>query len=164
MKAMPTKRPPLTHVKEKGEWGEIAFQAKALALGLSVAKPNGDNQPFDFIVTNQAGGMFRVQVKSGWAKDRVGYPIRCQWRNRGFGDSAQDLFAVYIAPHDAWYIFPANVMGPNQFPRFYPHMPPNYGPNEKWRNRWSLLTGDPLDDTREVGLTIHAAADPGSKK
>ncbi len=30
---MPSKhRPPLTHVKEKGEWGEIAFQAKALAL------------------------------------------------------------------------------------------------------------------------------------
>lgn len=155
----PPKRPPLSHPKEKGEWGEIAFQAKALALGLSVAKPNGDNQPFDFLVSTLDGRISRVQVKSGWRKDRVGYPIRCNWRNRGFGDSERDIFAVYIAPHDAWYIFPANVMGSNEFPRFYPHMPADYGPNEKWRHRWSLITGDPMDDTREVGLTIHAAAE-----
>ncbi len=151
------KRPPLTHVKEKGEWGEIAFQAKALALGLSVAKPNGDNQPFDFIVTNANGKMFRVQVKTGFCLTNSAYPIRCKRHDRAYSPNDLDIVAIYIAPHDAWYLLPRKAIPPNGFPRFYPHK--GEGAYEKWRNRWSLITGDPADDTREVGLTIHAAAD-----
>lgn len=30
---------------------------------------------------------------------------------------------------------------------------------EKYRDAWSLLTGDPEDDIRTLGFTIYAAAD-----
>ncbi len=159
METMPPKRPPLTHVKEKGEWGEIAFQAKALALGLSVAKPNGDNQPFDFIVTTRLGKMLRVQVKSAWTCLRRRFMVRLQ---RYLGREKRgdvDMFAVYVAPYDAWYILPPEAIPGSGYPRFYPSVPGSRAMTEQYRNRWSLITGDPADDLREAGLTIHAAAE-----
>ncbi len=158
----PKRHAPLTHSKDKGEWGELAFQAKALALGLSVTKPNGDNQPFDFHVTSKLG-TFRIQVKSTWklAKNRYCSLIQPKRLNPASGF---DYVVVYIAPMDVWYIMPARAIPEHGYPYFFPHDPDRDGPYEKYRNRWSLLTGDPLDDTREVGLTIHAAADPGDGK
>ena len=155
----PKQRPPLTHVKEKGEWGEIAFQAKALALGLSVAKPNGENQPFDFIVTTREGKMLRVQVKSAWTTMERRFVVRLK-RCLGKYDCADiDIIAAYIVPWDTWYILPASAIPSCGYAHFYPHVPGSRSAMEKYRNRWSFLTGDPEDDTRDHGLTIHAAAD-----
>lgn len=149
---------PLSHVKDKGEWGEVAFRAKALALGLRVATPSGENQPYDLIVTNTFGKLLRVQIKTGWCTHHGSYPIRCMRHNRAYGKNDMEVVAIYIAPHDAWYVMPPSAIPPGGFPKFYPHKPGHAGRNEKWRNRWSLITGDPEDDTRDHGLTIHAAA------
>jgi len=36
--------------KKRGELAELAFILKAASLGLAVAKPYGDSEPYDFIV------------------------------------------------------------------------------------------------------------------
>lgn len=161
---MPPKRPPLSHAKDKGEWGEIAFQAKALALGLSVSQPNGDNQPFDFIVTTRQGKLARLQIKTCFAIVNGAFHARARRSSRAYRAQEVDFFAIYIAPMDIWYIMPSNAVPTHGYPAFFPHRPDHPGPFEKYRSRWSLLTGDPEDDTRDHGLTIHAAADDGSTR
>lgn len=49
--------------KERGEWAELCFMAKAAGLGMGVSKPLGDSRRYDVLV--EAGGrILRVQVKS----------------------------------------------------------------------------------------------------
>lgn len=49
--------------KRLGELAELAFMCKAASLGFGVAKPYGDSDRFDFIVSCD-GRLWRVQVKS----------------------------------------------------------------------------------------------------
>lgn len=49
--------------KTVGEIGELAFLYRAHLEGLSVSRPYGDNQPYDFIVDNGIT-LNKVQVKS----------------------------------------------------------------------------------------------------
>jgi hypothetical protein len=147
------------HRKTKGEWAELAFIAKATTLGLIVCKAYGENQPFDFIVYSRGGGAVRVQVKSAWARTRVGYHVRARRCTRGYHPGELDYFVILIPPEDAWYIFPADAVPRGGFAMFYPHRPGSQGRMEKYRDAWHLLTGDPADDTRSLGLTIHASAE-----
>jgi len=49
--------------KERGEWVELCFMAKAAGLGMGVSKPLGESRRYDVLV--EAGGkIHRVQVKS----------------------------------------------------------------------------------------------------
>ena len=51
--------------KQLGEIAEAEFIAKAVGMGLVVAKPWGDSEPYDFIVNPKKSFYFwRVQVKS----------------------------------------------------------------------------------------------------
>ena len=144
--------------KAKGELIEMAFQLKASALGLAVSKPYGDNQPFDFTVYTLRTGSMRVQVKSGWSRWRIGFKVKPYRSGRGPGDG-YDFLVVYIPPHDAWYIIPADDLRDCTMAYFYPHRRKTRGRFEGFRDAWHLLTGDHSDDTRLIGLTIHANAD-----
>jgi hypothetical protein len=146
------------HRKTKGEWAELAFIIRATTLGLIACKAYGENQPFDFIVYSQRRGAARIQVKSGWTQTNGGYHVRARRCTRGYRPGELDYFVVLIPPEDAWYIFPAHVVPRGGFAMFYPHRPGSRGRFEKYRNAWHLLTGDPADDTRSLGLSIHASA------
>ncbi len=146
------------HHKTKGEWAELAFLVKATGLGLTVCKAYGENQPFDFIVYSNSGGSLRIQIKSGWARSNGGYHVRARRCTRGYRPGELDYFVVLIPPEDAWYIFPAEAIPRGGFAMFYPHRPGSVGRFEKYRNAWHLLTGNPADDTRSLGLSIHASA------
>ena len=61
--------------KRKGELSELAFLYKAASLGFGVAKPYGDSERFDFIVSSRHR-LWRVQVKSSYTAGRRGYAIR----------------------------------------------------------------------------------------
>jgi hypothetical protein len=147
------------HRKTKGEWAELAFIAKATALGLTACKAYGENEPFDFIVYSKRGGAVRIQVKSAWTMTNGGYHVRARRCTRGYRPGELDYFVVLIPPEDAWYIFPAAAVPRGGFVAFYPHRPGSHGHFEKYRNAWHLLTGDPADDTRTLGLCIHASAE-----
>lgn len=160
MKSEDADKPKLTHCKTKGEYAEAAFNVKALALEISVSTPNGENQPFDFLVTTKKGRIFKVQIKSGWKISVNGcYYVRARRSTGAYKPGDLDFLVVYIAPEDAWYVLPAKEIPPHGYPSFYPHKPGHTGKYEKFRNRWSLMTGERADDTRYLGLTIHAAAD-----
>ncbi|HEV8525329.1 MAG TPA: group I intron-associated PD-(D/E)XK endonuclease, partial [Terriglobales bacterium] len=62
--------------KAQGELAEIRFLLKAASQGLVVAKPWGDNLPFDFLV-GRGSRYFRVQVKSSAARHCRGYHLCC---------------------------------------------------------------------------------------
>src|SRR6266566_7076034 len=63
--------------KQRGEWVEMLFMARASREGLQVSKPYGDSAAYDFIV--ESGALCsRVQVKSTRSRFEKGF--RCNLR------------------------------------------------------------------------------------
>ena len=96
--------------KRLGERAETAFLAKVAGLGFGVAKPWGDSDRYDFIV-DAGGRLWRVQVKSA---HRVGadggYSFRLFGHSVGaYREDEIDVLICYLAPEDAWYVFPPEV-------------------------------------------------------
>ena len=95
--------------KERGEWAELRFMARAAERGFRVSKPWGDSARYDY--TLETGERFvRVQVKSTTYRYRGAY--QCMFdRSRGQRYTAEevDFFAVFVIPEDVWYILPAKV-------------------------------------------------------
>ena len=140
----------------KGELVESIFCAKAQALGLEVSKPMGENHAFDFHVESRRLGTFRVQVKSAWMLVPRGpyiINLKHRWRDRR---SWFDVLVVYIARLDLWYVIPNSAIN-HIYLRLYPHSNNRRAKYEAYREGWRTLTGDVHDDTRRIGLEIHAA-------
>ncbi|MBZ5723159.1 MAG: hypothetical protein LAO03_22705 [Acidobacteriia bacterium] len=95
--------------KERGEWAELRFMARAAEQGFRVSKPWGDSARYDY--TLEIGDRFvRVQVKSTIYRYRGAY--QCMFdRSRGQRYTAEevDFFAVFVIPEDVWYILPAEL-------------------------------------------------------
>jgi len=98
--------------KNLGELAELAFMRKAASMGFAVAKPWGDSDRYDVIVS--FGKMFwRVQVKSVVFTHISKHSYR--FKTTGGGNSTYsadeiDFLVAYIFPKHAWYIFPATVV------------------------------------------------------
>jgi hypothetical protein len=68
--------------KERGEWAEARFVARAAELMFRVAKPWGDSAPYDLMVERD-GLIYRVQGKSTMRRMKgCSFPCRCR-RGRG---------------------------------------------------------------------------------
>ncbi len=145
--------------KSQGEWVEMVFMVKAASLGLAVSQPFGDSQPYDVIITTRTGRTVRVQLKSAWRKIDGRYHARMWKCGRAYHSWEVQFFVVYIPPEDAWYVIPFRRVHQKML-RFYPHHAEGRGRYEEYRDAWRLITGDPADDHRGLGFTIHAAADP----
>jgi hypothetical protein len=98
--------------KNLGELAELAFMRKAASMGFAVAKPWGDSDRYDVIVS--FGKMFwRVRVKSVVFTHISKRSYR--FKTTGGGNSTYsadeiDFLVAYIFPKHAWYIFPATVV------------------------------------------------------
>src|SRR5947209_1212948 len=92
--------------KQRGEWVEMLFMARASREGLQVSKPYGDSAAYDFIV--ESGALcLRIQVKSTSSRYQNGF--RCNLRasmGRRYKLNSFDFAAVHVIPVDAWYIIP----------------------------------------------------------
>lgn len=123
--------------KQRGEWAELRFMARASEHGLSVSKPWGDSCRYDFIV-EYAGTFVRVQVKSTVCLKRNSYAYHINGRPYTRGEI--DFLAIYVIPKNVWYIFPADVI--SKFTRnviLSPHMKVSkYG---AYIEAWHLLRG-----------------------
>lgn len=103
----------IVNPKERGEWAELRFMARAAEEGFRVSKPWGDSARYDFAV--EANGRFlRIQVKSSIFRSGSGY--RCSIQPTGHNGASRryttdqvDFFAAYIIPEDVWYILPAEI-------------------------------------------------------
>ncbi len=58
--------------KERGEWVELQFMARAVRLGFKVSKPWGDSSPYD-VGVESGSRILRVQVKSTDYRTGTGY-------------------------------------------------------------------------------------------
>jgi hypothetical protein len=97
--------------KERGEWVELQFMARAVRLGFKVSKPWGDSSAYD--VGIEAGErILRVQVKSTDCRTQYGY--LCQFKpgagSKPYTLKRVDFFAAYVIPEDVWYVIPAGVL------------------------------------------------------
>ncbi len=84
-------------LKARGEWVEMAFNAKVAALGLSVSKPYGDN-PASALYP----GLFGIQVwpETVRASHSQWDQYRCAWRHLS-GDPADDNRLLDLTIHAA---------------------------------------------------------------
>ena len=93
------------HAKERGEWGELCFMARAAEHGLRVTKPWGESAPYDFAIEYN-GHFLRVQVKCT-SKKRLQSYVCSVSSNRGpYSSDEIDFVAAYIIPTNTWYILP----------------------------------------------------------
>lgn len=127
-------------VKRRGEIAELAFLLKAISLGFGVAKPWGDSDRFDFILTCRLL-LWRVQVKSAWC----GPPYRIKGSgvsNIPYTVNEIDFVAGYIIPEDLWYILPLAALGSRKVLNINPHL--RSSPFNGYRDAWGLFrAGDP---------------------
>ena len=98
--------------KERGEWAEMRFMARAAEHGFHVSKPWGESSRYDFAL--EANGRFlRIQVKSTTFRSRNAYKCAIQPRgdfSRRYTSEQLDFFAAYVIPEDVWYILPAEIV------------------------------------------------------
>ena len=94
--------------KERGEWAESVFIARAKEQGLPVSKPQGDSTSFDCVV-GRPGKFAAVQVKSTIAELESGKGYICSTcsSHKTYRAGAFDFLAAYVIPEDVWYIVPA---------------------------------------------------------
>jgi hypothetical protein len=135
--------------KERGEWAELCFMARAAGLGLGVLKPYGDSGRYDVAVEN-GGRILRVQVKSTIYCRRGGeYSLNVMGPGRKrYAAGTVDFFAVFVIPLGEWYIIPYEAMGKRLTLHFRPG-----SKRSKWtgyREAWDLLSV----------IEIQACADP----
>ena len=126
--------------KAQGELVEIRFLLEATSQGLEVAKPWGDNLPYDFLV-GRNGCFHRVQVKSTRSRVYRGYQvITVHSKAKPYTAREVDFLAAYTIPEPAWYLIPVEEIAGKQAIVLFPRQPPTRGGRfERYREAWHLL-------------------------
>jgi PD-(D/E)XK endonuclease len=126
--------------KQRGEWAEMCFMARAAAHGLCVTKPYGDSAQYDFIIEHQ-GHFLRVQVKSTKRKRKDHYCCNVLTSCKPYKLSQIDFVAAYVIPLDIWYIIPVRAF----CGRWYIHLSPDLKSSKygQYREAWDLLRAKP---------------------
>ncbi len=133
--------------KELGEFAKAEFLRTALKMGMAVTKPWGESQGYDFIV-DAAGKLTRVQVKAAFRRGKQGgYSLRTYRSSMECYTAKEiDALAGYVAPEEAWYLFPVRVVGRVRSLKLFPGSK-NPGSKkkrskfERWREAWWVVTG-----------------------
>ena len=128
--------------KERGEWAELCFMARAAQEGLKVSKPYGDSASYD-VGVEYNGRFLRVQVKSTIYQRRgiESYSLNVHGpRRQLYPQGSVDFFAVYLIPIDAWYIIPFDDIRGN----FSLHFTAGSKRQkyQRYREAWHLLRDD----------------------
>jgi hypothetical protein len=130
--------------KQRGELAEIAFLYKASNLGFGVAKPWGDNQRYDFILS-RGERLWQVQVKSTTRVSRRGYTVsthKSSMRERiAYTPKEIDILVAYIVPREIYYVIPASAVQGLTTLCLYPSgTRKGAGHFEQYREAWHLMT------------------------
>jgi len=128
--------------KELGEFAEAEFLRAVLKMGMAVTKPWGESQGYDFIV-DAAGKLTRVQVKAAFRRGKQGgYSLRTYRSSMECYTAKEiDALAGYVAPEEAWYLFPVRVVGRVRSLKLFPGSKKKRSKFEKWREAWWVVTG-----------------------
>ncbi len=131
--------------KERGEWVELQFMARAVRNGFKVSKPWGDSSAYD-VGIESGERILRVQVKSTDCRTQYGY--LCQFKpnahSKPYTLKQVDFFAAYVIPEDVWYLIPAAVLLRGKKKKALTLLPerprhPERYKCEGYREAWGLL-------------------------
>jgi len=158
---MKKKRRPriIKNKKQRGEWAEMQFMARAAEEGFSVSKPWGESRGFD-VVVERKGEILSVQVKSTINLFDGGYYCHVGAGHGGYPPGAFDFLAAYVIVEDAWYIIPEKVVRGMQSISLFPRS--DDAKYEPYREAWKLLRGGPdpgVAEQPEQGAGGGAAAE-----
>jgi hypothetical protein len=128
--------------KELGEFAEAEFLRTVLKMGMAVTKPWGESQGYDFIV-DVKGRLTRVQVKAAFRRGRQGgYSLRAYRSSKEcYTPEEIDALAGYVAPEEAWYLFPVRVVQKVRSLKLFPGSRKKRSKFEKWREAWWVIGG-----------------------
>jgi hypothetical protein len=150
--ALKTSGMKIRNPKQRGEWAELRFMAKAAEFGFKLSKPFGESAPYD-VVIDLGDRLVRVQVKCTYnrprrprSKNKHGMFVvllRPYARHHPYQLSDFEYLAVYIIPKDVWYVIPVAVallrgsicVRPGDRGNKY----------ERYREAWHLLRERPAD-------------------
>jgi len=131
--------------KRQGELAELAFMSKAASLGFGVAKPYGDSERFDFILS-WGRRLWRVQVKSTRTAKRGVYEISahgCWGAHDIYTKDEIDFIVAYVVPEDTCYVIPIEATQGRKRLCLHPNVPRRACYKyEKYREAWWLLKPD----------------------
>jgi len=140
-----SQEPPLcSDPKRKGEMAELAFLCKAAGMGFGVAKPYGDSERFDFIVSS-GRRLWRVQVKSTYKADKRGYHVHAYSGGKKscleiYSADDVDWIVAYLVSENAWYVIPIKAVDGRNTLYFYPNGSRRASCRyEKYREAWWLM-------------------------
>ena len=136
-------RPRRVTGKRLGEMAEAAFVAKVTEMGIGVANPWGDSDPYDFI-THGGGRLWKVQVKSAHRAGKDGgYSIRSHGHAlKAYRADEIDVLVAYIVPESVWYVLPVRVVQRLRSLKLYPGSRRQRSKYEKYREAWGRMTGN----------------------
>ena len=124
--------------KQRGEWAELCFMARAADRGLNVSRPHGDSASYDVGVESN-GRFLRVQVKSTTYERRGQYTCNIVGPKRErYGRGKLDFFAIYLVPLDVWYIIPYAMAEKNASLNLTPRKGRKFS---RYMEAWNLLRG-----------------------
>ena len=136
-------------MKRRGSLYEQTFFTEALARNLEVFTPLGDYLPQDCLVMNQAGKIFKVQIKG--TKDKV-FDKSNKGQGRYMVTTASgtakkmtidctkvDILAAYVEAIPTWYIIPCLEINQALRISLYAHNPSSKAKHEKYREAWDLF-------------------------
>ena len=133
--------------KAKGVIYEYKFFEQMLSRGYELFIPAGDNLGTDCIIQNSSGEILKIQIK-GTSKPQKRPTNGLRYKvNAATGSSTKnpidcmdvDILAVYIAPHDIWYIIPCINLGNRKSIWFYPDNKNSTAQLEEYKNAWGVL-------------------------
>lgn len=145
-------------LKQRGEWAESVFMARAGEHGLEVSKPWGDSRSFDFVV-GRPGHFVGVQVKSTACESWGAYLCAVKKRNRPYSQGSFDFVAAYVIPEDVWYIVPASKIAGRETVTLCSNS--KNALYEEYREAWHLLREASQAREVEEAETQPAGTQPG---
>jgi hypothetical protein len=134
-------------MKRRGSLYEQIFFTEALARNLEVFIPLGDYLPQDCLVMNQAGRIFRVQVKGTENFTQSGNGSKRYMITTATGTTGKqpidpqrvDIVAAYIASIPTWYLIPTINIDNAIRISLYAHNPKSKAKHERFREDWDCF-------------------------
>jgi PD-(D/E)XK endonuclease len=124
--------------KERGEWAELVFMARAVERGFAVSRPHGDSAAYD-VGVEHAGRFSRVQVKSTTFCRKGAYACNIVGPGRlKYAAGKLEFFAVYLVPIDLWYVIPFEVAAENLSLNLTPRAGHKFA---QYMEGWELMRG-----------------------
>jgi hypothetical protein len=136
-------------MKSKGTLYEQTFFTEALSRNLHVFSPIGDYLPVDCLIMNDAGKVFKVQIKGTENKtqdpQRTGlgrYMITTATgatKKQSIDPSKVDVLAAYVQKVKTWYIIPILSIDSALRISLYPHNPKSKAKHERFLEDWDYF-------------------------